>query len=180
MMEEKKANLDIFEERRSFKMDIKFVNEEGIKFNFRVAGIFKNGNKVLLQKNKKDANYYSLIGGRVKYLEDTKKAFIREVNEEVGVLLSESEVSLLEVVENFFMYDNTKFHELLFVYKVDSPNINRMDEFQTRDKKEESLNKWYDISKAKEFDIRPSFAKKWFDDEDLKHEVINEIDGFIM
>lgn len=161
-------------------MDIKFVNEEGIKFNFRVAGIFRNGDKVLLQKNKKDGNYYSLIGGRVKFLEDTKKAIIREVEEETGVLLSDNEVSLIEVVENFFMYDNVKSHELLFVYKIDSSKINAMDEFQTLDKKEVSLNKWYDIKEAKEFDIRPSFAKKWFDDVSLNHEVINELDGYLM
>ena len=156
-------------------MDIKFVNDEGIKFNFRVAGIFKNGNKVLLQKNEKSGDYYSLIGGRVKFLEDTKKAMIREINEEVGVLLKDNELSLLEVVENFFTYDGTKFHELLFVYKIDSEKINNMDDFYTLDKDKSSINKWYDINEAKNFDIRPSFAKKWFDDTKLNHEVINEL-----
>ncbi len=47
------------------KNDIVFKNEElGVKFNFRVAALFINGEKVLLQKCAKDS-YYSLIGGRV-------------------------------------------------------------------------------------------------------------------
>ncbi len=156
-------------------MDIKFVNDDGIKFNFRVAAIFKNGNKVLLQKNKKSGDYYSLIGGRVKFLEDTKKAMIREIKEEVGVNVKDDELSLLEVVENFFVYDNTKFHELLFVYKVDNESINNKDNFYTLDKDKNSINKWYDIDEAKNFDIRPSFAKDWFADTKLNHNVINEL-----
>ena len=160
---------------KEINMDIKFVNDDGIKFNFRVAAIFKNGNKVLLQKNKKSGDYYSLIGGRVKFLEDTKKAMIREIKEEVGVNVKDDELSLLEVVENFFVYDNTKFHELLFVYKVDNESINNKDNFYTLDKDKNSINKWYDIDEAKNFDIRPSFAKHWFADTKLNHNVINEL-----
>ena len=160
---------------KEINMDIKFVNDDGIKFNFRVAAIFKNGNKVLLQKNKKSGDYYSLIGGRVKFLEDTKKAMIREIKEEVGVNIKDDELSLLEVVENFFVYDNTKFHELLFVYKVDNESINNKDNFYTLDKDKNSINKWYDIDEAKNFDIRPSFAKHWFADTELNHNVINEL-----
>ena len=53
-------------EEKMQKKDIIIKDDESnFKFNFRVAGIFVNDNKILLQKCEKD-DYYSLIGGRVK------------------------------------------------------------------------------------------------------------------
>ena len=52
--------------------------EDNIKFNFRVAVILQNNNRILVQHNEGDVNY-RLIGGRVQLLENTVQAIIREI-----------------------------------------------------------------------------------------------------
>ena len=49
------------------------------------------------------------------------------------------EVKLIKVLENFFTYNNTKFHELLYIYRLENKDINRMDNFKTLDK-DDSFN----------------------------------------
>ena len=57
--------------------------EEQNKFNFRVGAIIKKENKVLIHRLK-NFDFWLLPGGRVEMLEDTKKAILRELNEELG------------------------------------------------------------------------------------------------
>ena len=63
-------------------MDINF-KEEGYTFNFRVAALIRNGNKILVEQNKQ-VDYYGLPGGRCKLGEDSISAIIREMLEETG------------------------------------------------------------------------------------------------
>ena len=113
------------------KKDIVIKDEQSnFKFNFRVAGMFINGNKILLQKCKKD-NYYSLIGGRVKYGETTFEALKREIEEELGIKISKRNTKLTNVSENFFNYEGKRFHELLFIYKINSKQMNEIEEVKT-------------------------------------------------
>ena len=59
------------------------------KFNFRVAVIpYNNNNQVLMQRVKNE-EYLSLIGGRVKLGETTANALLREVQEELGILINQ-------------------------------------------------------------------------------------------
>ena len=154
------------------KNDISFLSEDKtIKFNYRVALLAIHNNKILLQKNEND-EFYSLIGGRVHLLEDSNHALIREVKEEVGIDLNLNDIKLIKVVENFFKYDNTFFHELLFVYKVDSDELNKKDNFKTLDK-ENVINKWYSIYDISNMDIRPEFIKNCYNDDNLTNEIIN-------
>ncbi len=154
--------------------DISFKNEElKAKFNFRVACIISGGEKILLQKSSKD-DYYSLIGGRVRFFEDTKKAIIRELKEETGVLVSPEEVQLIDVVENFFIYDNTKFHEILFIYKVsENTKLMSIDNFKTLDK-DTSVNLWINISELSKYKIMPSIVEKIINNDKINHEIIKD------
>ena len=137
------------------KKDIIIKDEESnFKFNFRVAGIFVNDSKILLQKCEKD-NYYSLIGGRVKYGETTIEALIREIQEEIGIKVNKKETKLINVSENFFKYNGKEFHELLFIYKIKNKQVNQISEIKTLDKTS-VVNKWYDISKLNVMDVRPN------------------------
>lgn len=156
------------------KNDISYKNEEfNTKFNFRVALIATNINKILLQKSDKD-NYWSLIGGRVKLNEDTKSAVIREVLEETGVTLENNKLNLIKVIENFFIYKETRFHEILYIYKVENnEDLSRMHEFKTLDK-DYVINKWIDTSEIKDMDIRPAIVKKCYGDTKLTSELIIE------
>ena len=155
------------------KNDISFIDDEGTKkFNYRVALLSINNNKILLQKAEKD-NYYSLIGGRVQLFEDSEQAIIREVKEETGVLLDINEIKLINVVENFFKYNNINFHELLFIYKVDSKELYKKDNFVTLDKND-VINKWINIDEFKNLDVRPEFIKKYYNKDVLTNLIIKE------
>lgn len=154
------------------KNDVSYLNaDKTIKFNYRVALLAIHNNKILLQKDERD-DYYSLIGGRVHLLEDSNQAIIREVKEETGIELNINDIKLVKVVENFFKYDNINFHELLFVYKVDSVELYKKDNFKTLDK-DNVINKWYNIQNISNMDIRPEFIKNCYNDDILKSVIIN-------
>lgn len=153
------------------KSDISYFNEEvSVKFNFRVAVMAYNDNKILLQRNSKDP-FYSLIGGRVQLGESSLTAVKREVLEEVGIEVKDSEVKLINVVENFFTYNNTKYHELLYIYRLENEEINAMDNFKTLDK-DDSFNEWFSIEEIENLDIRPQIIKTCYNKETLENTII--------
>ena len=156
------------------KNDINFTNKEfKVKFNFRVACIILNEDKILLQKNSKD-EYYSLIGGRVKFFEDTIAALIRELKEETGVLINKDEAKLIDVVENFFIYNNTKFHEILFIYKVSkNKELIAINNFKTLDK-DASTNLWLDVNQLDKYKIMPTIVKNIIKSDQINHEIIKD------
>lgn len=94
-------------------MDVS-VMIDNIKFNYRVATIIKNNNKILLHKCKTD-NFYALPGGRVMIGEDSETALKREFEEEIGAELFIKDY--LGTVENFFEYNEKKYHEIMIVYE---------------------------------------------------------------
>lgn len=145
-------------------------DESNFKFNFRVAGIFVNDSKILLQKCEKD-NYYSLIGGRVKYGETTIEALIREIQEEIGIKVNKKETKLINVSENFFKYNGKEFHELLFIYKISNKQIDQISEIKTLDKTN-VVNKWYDISKLNIMDVRPNIITNLIESNKIVHCII--------
>lgn len=153
------------------KKDIIIKDEESnFRFNFRVAGIFINDNKILLQKCEKD-DYYSLIGGRVKYGETTIEALKREIQEEIGIKINKKEAKLINVSENFFKYNGKEFHELLFIYKINDEQINQTSELKTLDKVD-VINKWYDISKLNSMDVRSNIITNLIESNKLVHCII--------
>lgn len=155
------------------KKDISYYNEEAkFKFNFRVAVIAHKDNKLLLQKCDKDPYYY-LIGGRVSLGESTLTAVKREVEEETGIIVKNSELNLINIVENFFVYNEVKFHELLFIYKLNNKELLEKDDFKTLDK-ENSYNVWIDIDKLSELDVRPEIIKDTYNSTDIINTIIGE------
>ena len=64
-------------------MDVS-IEIENIKFNYRVAGIIKNKNNILLHKNDDDI-FHAIPGGRIKIGETSKEALKREFIEEMGL-----------------------------------------------------------------------------------------------
>ena len=145
-------------------------DESNFKFNFRVVGIFVNDSKILLQKCEKD-NYYSLIGGRIKYGETTIETLIREIQEEIGIKVKKKETKLINVSENFFKYNGKKFHELLFIYKINNKQIDQISEIKTLDKTN-VVNKWYDISKLNVMDVRPNIITNLIENNKIVHCII--------
>ena len=150
-------------------ISFKYENING-KFNFRVAAFIQNGEKFLLQKSNKDS-FYGLIGGRVKFGETTFDAIKREVNEETGVTIIDEDINLFKIIENFFVYDNKRFHELLFVYKIENNDLNKLDNFKTLDKSD-CINKWFSKNEILVSQVRPKELKDWLNDEKVYEHLI--------
>ena len=60
------------------------INNDDFVFNFRVASVIRDKDKILVQVNKK-AGHLTLPGGRCKFNEDTINTSIREFKEETGI-----------------------------------------------------------------------------------------------
>lgn len=156
-------------------MDISILNKENnVRLNIRVAGLIMNDNKVLLQTCD-NVDFYSLPGGRVKYMEDTLCAIKRELKEEIGIDFLDSDIELLDMIENFFEFNNSKYHEFLFVYKISNcKKISRLDNFKTLDKSD-SYNSWHSLDDIENIDIKPAVLKKVMKNDRLGHNIIHEI-----
>ena len=136
---------------------------DDIKFNFRVGVIFEYNDSIIIEKGDK-SNFGVLPGGRVMTLEDTKSALIREIQEEMHFDISKKEIKLQDIIENFFTYNGTKYHELYFVYRV---KLEENDEIVKR-KKEEFINydsesNYYEYINLDDIDnerIKPEIIKK--------------------
>lgn len=149
----------------SFKVD-------HMKFNYRVAALITNGDQVLLQTNTRD-DFWSLVGGRVKFNETSKEALIREIEEEIGIIIKDEEATLIHIAENFFDYNDKEFHELLFIYRVNGAGydiVNKQD-FNGLDK-ETDTNHWFNIEEIKDLSVQPAILKEIINDHELKHSII--------
>ncbi len=92
--------------------DLLFKTEDFI-FSYRVAGLLRNGETILLQRYKED---YTAIGGHVLGLETHEEALIREFKEELNLNIGVDH--LVAVGENFFTWDGTPWHQICFYYNV--------------------------------------------------------------
>lgn len=133
--------------------------ENDNKFNFRVSAIIldKSGKRALIHQIK-NRDFWLLPGGRVEMMESTQDAIVRELKEELDI--GSFETKLAFISENFFNFMDKVYDELGFVYVVrlgdDSPLLKKEGLFEGLEG-EKYLFKWYDISKIKELDFRPSF-----------------------
>ena len=81
---------------------------DSIKFNYRVGLLIKKGNQVLIECN--DILDYSVVpGGRVKLLEDSLNALIREVKEEMHLSFNKKKFKLkgldIEILSENVFYE---------------------------------------------------------------------------
>ena len=85
----------------------------GARFTYRVAGVCIYNGHVLTHKSDMD-DFYALPGGRVELMESSEEALRREMHEELGLEIRVER--LLWVVENLFIYEGRKGHELGLYY----------------------------------------------------------------
>lgn len=128
---------------------------DGVKFNFRVGLLVKMKKQVLVECNQ-DYDFVVLPGGRVKTLESSEDALIREINEEMKIDLTNYNLEFIGADENFFELDNIKYHELYFIYKIeiDENNEDFKDGMINYDSKV-NYYKWVDILDLKEVNLLP-------------------------
>jgi len=136
--------------------------EEGEKrFTYRVAGIALDVDRVLLLRTEKD-DFWFLPGGRVELLESSRDALIREMREELTVDVHVER--LVWVVENFFEYEGTSYHELAFYFLMSFPPDSRLygksEAFVGDEEGLRLIFKWHPLDELEEIPLYPTFLRK--------------------
>ncbi|UTH13369.1 NUDIX hydrolase [Macrococcus equipercicus] len=88
------------------------------KLNMRTSAIIRRGDEWLMHYGVND-EFITTVGGRIKLLEDSQSALIRELKEELNLTVSANELQFKTIIESFFDYRGTHYHELLFVYLLE-------------------------------------------------------------
>ena len=151
-------------------MDLTFKVGENERFNVRSAAIIRYQDNYLISK-RNDKDYYSILGGRINFGEDSKAAVLREIREELGWDLSDAK--LVRIMENFFSYsDGTKFHEYLFVYlmNVSEEYFKKGDFINLENPNMHML--WYKKEDYLKLNIRPLVIKGVLESPDFEHLVV--------
>lgn len=150
------------------KRDVNFTFDDG-RFNFRVAALLANKDRLLLQTSPA-VDFWNLIGGRVKLLESTSEALFRECREELGI--EPDNYSLIRIGEGFFEWEGTPVQEIVFVYLInidDDHPLAKKQDFNNLDSPAEVFH-WFKASELKDLNIRPIFVYEYEDlDFSFKH-----------
>src|SRR3989344_569568 len=85
------------------------------KFEVSLRAVVENNGKILVCRNKKKG-YYFFPGGHLEYGEKIKDALARELKEELNVV--SKEISFIGTVDNIFIEDREKHHEINLVFKM--------------------------------------------------------------
>lgn len=153
------------------KKDISILIDD-IKLNIRVGAIINYKNKILIEKNK-NVDFAVIPGGRIKTLENSKEALIREVKEEIGIDITNEKIELIGLIENFFNFNNNTYHELYLIYKVELNDTYNIEEnFINKDDSNASYNL---ISKNEINNIKmmPYVLKEIVNLDSFKHYIVN-------
>lgn len=135
-------------------MDIK-LEKDGFKFNVRSSCIIKDKlqRKIILTEMRAITEHeaFLLPGGRLNLTENSQDAVVREIKEELGIVL---DYKLVAVYEN--ISKDIKFHMIEFVYYAEIEDFgiikNCNDEWDKF--------KIFDIDDIEDLDIRPKEIKK--------------------
>lgn len=148
---------------------------DGVKFNFRVGLLVKMKKQVLVECNQ-DYDFVVLPGGRVKTLESSEDALIREINEEMKIDLTNYNLEFIGIDENFFELDNIKYHELYFIYKIeiDENNEDFKDGMINYDSKV-NYYKWVDILDLTEVNLLPKSLINIIDSNGIHHSIQKDL-----
>ncbi len=141
-------------------MDLSFKTDEG-RFNYRVAGLLINENKILIMKDE-NSPYYYFPGGRVSMHEKSEDAILREIREELSV--DAAIERLLWINENFFEEEvlKEKFHEICFIYLLslkDDKLLTKGNEFEENEEGKIHTYYWKTFDELKELNVYPLFLK---------------------
>lgn len=126
--------------------------------HFGVYGIIIKSGKIVLVK-KKGGPYdgkFDLPGGSIEFGETPQEALKRELSEEIGIKLKESELIDADSVKFDWTYNNEllKWHHIGIFYKVLNYENNIQTNMEIDDKNNDSLGaEFYDINNLKKEEL---------------------------
>jgi ADP-ribose pyrophosphatase YjhB (NUDIX family) len=134
--------------------------KDSVRFNYRVAGVCVQQAHVLLHREI-TWGVWALPGGRVQWLESSRDALLREMEEETGLRVDVGR--LLWSVENFFAFDGLRFHELGLYYAMTLPDgSSRNDvgsEFTGFEGEVPIIFRWVRIDRLQDLPLFPAFLR---------------------
>lgn len=153
-------------------MDLKFDVGENV-LNIRAAGVIIHNNKILVHRNI-NHEHHALIGGKIVINESSVDAVKREFIEEIGKEVDVQEC--IAVVENFFNMKGKRYHEIMFIHKVEF--VDEQDKLidYTLDNiegKDYLKYMWLDLDKIDEYKILPKVTKEILKERNLPIHKIN-------
>lgn len=149
------------------------------KFNFRVAGILIHNGRLLLHTTRTD-DFWNLPGGRVEFNESTEQALIRELQEELGVTIQIER--LVYVNEDFFEYNDKKYHEIGFYYLMSLEENHEIllknEEFFGLEDNGRLIFNWFSVEELLNLEVYPENLKtdiqEILTDSRIKHSIIKQ------
>lgn len=136
------------------------IKIDGYKLNIRAAGVIIHNEKILLHKGE-TANHYALLGGHVRIGENSQDTVKREMQEELG---KEIEITgYISTIENFFEMKGSKYHEIMFVHKIEFTNEDdKKIEYTMKniEGKDYLQYEWIEINKIDEYPLMPRAVKE--------------------
>lgn len=139
-------------------MDIT-IDVDDYKLNVRAAGIMTHNGKILTHRNV-NSNHYALIGGRVKIGENSADTIKREIKEELGKNIEIT--GYISTIENFFEMKGSKYHEIMFVYKIEFTNEeDKKIEYTMKNIEGEDYlqYEWIDLEEIEKYPVVPNVIK---------------------
>lgn len=112
--------------------------------------LIKRNGKTLLNRGfdqAKNEIFYRLVGGTVEFGETGKKAIKREIKEELNSQLIN--LKFIKIIENIFVFNGQKGHEIVFIYKGDLTNkkIYQRKKIYFFDEGKKYLSEWISIDR---------------------------------
>ena len=149
-------------------MDLTYIVDNTKKFNVRSAALIRYQDYYLLSK-RIDKDYYSLVGGRINYGEDSKAAIIREIKEELDFDIAVADLKLCRIVENFYNYGEVYIHEYLFVYEINvASKYFKQGNFINRENPLMQML-WFKKREVASLNLKPKIIKKCLFSADFAH-----------
>ena len=129
------------------------------KLNVRAAGVMIHNGKILVHRNI-NSDHYALIGGRVEIGESSADTIKRELKEELG---KDIEITgYISTIENFFEMKGSKYHEIMFVHKIEfTDEEDKKIEYTMKnvEGKDYLQYEWIDLDSIDEYPLLPIAIK---------------------
>ncbi len=155
--------------------DVQF-EKNNIVFNYRVAIVIRNGEKILIQKDDR-ASHYTLPGGRCELGENSINTGMREFKEETGIDITLKKK--VGMIENFFVssFNGKNYHEILMIheYKFNDYNLyNKSSIANIEEKKKEHLTYiWLSVDELKKANFKPEVILDMIKKDEFQHYIFD-------